>query len=119
MKKGTKQTSGMVVVDPDGRWIMTVRHPTNGEIHSWDHEWIKHSIRAHDGRIACACTEILPDSECSDGPHAVDFAMGHPQMPSKEGNIVVASYESGGEILRFLNGAWKVIGHQPARATKQ
>lgn len=120
--KKSRKTSGIVRTDPDGRNIFVVESPDGGS-HSWAHEWVRAVIRAYGerdkGLLACACTEILPGIECTGGPHAIDFALGHPGQPSKEGSIVVASYESGGEVLRFSGEAWKVVGYQPARKVAQ
>ena len=72
--------------------------------HSWRYDWIMTVISAMKEIEAAGKDIVVP----------VDFATADPSAPiAVEGHIVIKSYESGGEILRFENGAWCIAGRQP------
>ncbi len=77
--------------------------------HSWHWEWVKNVVTAMSEMAAIGQRIVAP----------IEFATNTPRKTAEEGAVVVKSYESGGEILRFKDGAWTVAGHQPIRETIQ
>ena len=118
-------TNASGVLSEDGYWTITLDEhlALHNREHTWRHDWILATIKAIDARSkkpngtcnACACRVIFPDNVRCRGGGRIGFATDHPEYDGKEGSVVVVSYQSGGQVLRFESGAWRVVAMQPPR----
>lgn len=106
----TKKFEADGMLGRDGLFTITLpaHEKATDREHSWRMDWIK-SVAAARESIDVAGDELVV---------SIDFATGPPQNPGKDGAVVIKSYESGGEILRFESGAWQLVGRQPPLETR-